>query len=107
MPLSDDLMTSMIGGSAKSFDWREASPEVIGCEVGEITGKLIMPARSVFQCLWRPSSRADKVMAKYKEELALLFQFTAREVGFLDQRWTGARLRCSRWRNCEESLPAL
>ena len=34
--------TLMIGASAKSFDWRTASPEAIGCEVGDITGKLTM-----------------------------------------------------------------
>jgi hypothetical protein len=34
------VATLMIGASAKSFDWRTASPEAIGCEVGDITGKL-------------------------------------------------------------------
>jgi hypothetical protein len=31
--------TLMIGASAKSFDWRTASPDAIECEVGDITGK--------------------------------------------------------------------
>jgi Nucleotidyl transferase AbiEii toxin, Type IV TA system len=34
--------TLMIGASAESFDWRTASPDAIGCEVGDITGKLAM-----------------------------------------------------------------
>ena len=34
--------TLMIGASAKSFDWRTASPDEIGCKVGDITGKLAL-----------------------------------------------------------------
>jgi hypothetical protein len=34
--------TLMIGASAKSFDWRTASPDDIGCEVVDIAGKLTM-----------------------------------------------------------------
>jgi hypothetical protein len=38
----------MIGASAKSFDWHTASPDKIGCEVGDITvsAVLVPPMRN-------------------------------------------------------------
>ncbi len=41
-------VTLMIGASAKSFDWHTASPDKIGCEVGDITvsAVLVPPMRN-------------------------------------------------------------
>lgn len=75
----------MIGASAKSFDWRTASPEAIGCEVGDITGKLTMCLHDrYFDAFGGPAAWIEKVTAECREKLAPLFQFTAGEKAFLD-----------------------
>ena len=77
--------TLMIGASAKSFDWRTASPDEVGCEVGDITGKLTMCLRDrYFDAFGGPATWIDKVMAECREKLAPLFQLTARERAFVD-----------------------
>ncbi|TPJ24402.1 nucleotidyl transferase AbiEii/AbiGii toxin family protein [Mesorhizobium sp. B2-7-2] len=77
--------TLMIGASAKSFDWRTASPATIGCEVGDITGKLTMCLHDrYFDAFGGPAAWIDKVTAECREKLALLFQFTVGERAFLD-----------------------
>src|ERR1700732_5050427 len=77
--------TLMIGASAKSFDWRTASPEAIGCEVGDITGKLTMCLHDrYFDPFGGPAAWIDKVTAECREKLAPLFQLTAGKRAFLD-----------------------
>jgi hypothetical protein len=77
--------TLMIGASAKSFDWRTASPEAIGCEVGDITGKLTMCLHDrYFDAFGGPAAWIENVTAECRERLAPLFQLTAGERAFLD-----------------------
>jgi predicted nucleotidyltransferase component of viral defense system len=77
--------TLMIGASAKSFDWRTASPEAIGCEVGDITGKLTMCLHDwYFDPFGGPAAWIDKVTAECREKLAPLFRLTTGERAFLD-----------------------
>ena len=77
--------TLMIGASAKSFDWRTASPAAIGCEVGDITGKLTMCLHDrYFDAFGGPAAWIKSVTAECREKLAPLFQFTAGETAFLD-----------------------
>jgi hypothetical protein len=77
--------TLMIGASAKSFDWRTASPEAMGCEVGDITGKLTMCLHDwYFDPFGGPAAWIDKVTAECREKLAPLFQLTTGERAFLD-----------------------
>ena len=77
--------TLMIGASAKSFDWRTASPEAIGCEVGDITGKLTMCLHDrYFDAFGGPAAWIENVTAECREKLAPLFQLTAGERAFLD-----------------------
>jgi hypothetical protein len=77
--------TLMIGASAKSFDWRTAAPEAIGCEAGDITGKLTMCLHDrYFDAFGGPAAWIDKVTAECREKLAPLFQLTAGETAFLD-----------------------
>jgi len=77
--------TLMIGASAKSFDWRAASPDDIGCEVGDITGKLTMCLHDrYFDRFGGPAVWIESVTAACREKLAPLFQFTVGERAFLD-----------------------
>jgi hypothetical protein len=77
--------TLMIGASAKSFDWRTASPDAIGCEVGDITGKLTMCLHDrYFDAFGGPAAWIESVTVECRDKLALLFQFTAGEKAFLD-----------------------
>jgi hypothetical protein len=77
--------TLMIGASAKSFDWRTASPDKIGCEVGDITGKLTMCLHDrYFDAFGGPAAWIENVTAECRKKLAPLFQFTAGERAFLD-----------------------
>ena len=77
--------TLMIGASAKSFDWRTVSPEAIGCEVGDITGKLTMCLHDrYFDAFSGPVGWIQSVTAECREKLAPLFQLTVGERGFLD-----------------------
>jgi hypothetical protein len=77
--------TLMIGASAKSFDWRTASPEAIGCEVGDITGTLTMCLHDrFFDAFGRPAGWIESVTAECREKLAPLFKLTAGERAFLD-----------------------
>jgi hypothetical protein len=79
------VATLMIGASARSFDWRAASPDAIGCEVGDITGKLTMCLHDrYFDAFGGPADWIERVMAECREKLARLFQFTAGERAFLD-----------------------
>jgi len=77
--------TLMIGASAKSFDWRTASPDVIVCEVGDITGKLTMCLHDrYFDSFGGPAGWIESVTAECREKFAPLFQLTAGERAFLD-----------------------
>jgi hypothetical protein len=77
--------TLMIGASAKSFDWRTASPDDIGCEVGDITGKLTMCLHDrYFDRFGGPAVWIESVTVACRERLAPLFQFTVGERAFLD-----------------------
>ena len=77
--------TLMIGASAKSFDWRTAAPEAIGCEVGDITGKLTMCLHDrYFDAFGGPATWIERVTVECRERLAPLFQFTVGERAFLD-----------------------
>ena len=77
--------TLMIGASAKSFDWRTASPDEIGCEVGDITGKLTMCLHDrYFDAFGGPAAWIESVTAECREKLAPLFHLTAGERAFLD-----------------------
>lgn len=77
--------TLMIGASAKSFDWRTASPDTIECEVGDITGKLTMCLHDrYFDAFGGPAGWIERVTAECRQELAPLFQLTAGERAFLD-----------------------
>ncbi len=77
--------TLMIGASAKSFDWRTASPDDIGCEIGDITGKLTMCLHDrYFDRFGGPAAWIESVTAECREKLAPLFQFTVGERAFLD-----------------------
>ena len=77
--------TLMIGASAKSFDWRIASPEAIGCEVGDITGKLTTCLHDrYFDAFGGPAGWIECVTAECREKLAPLFELTAGERAFLD-----------------------
>jgi hypothetical protein len=75
----------MIGASVKSFDWRTASPDAIGCEVGDITGKLTMCLHDRnFDSFGGPTAWIESVTAECREKLAPLFRLTAGERAFLD-----------------------
>lgn len=77
--------TLMIGASAKSFDWRTASPAAIACDVGDITGKLTMCLHDrYFEAFGGPAGWIESVTAECREKLAPLFQLTAGERAFLD-----------------------
>jgi hypothetical protein len=77
--------TLMIGASAKSFDWRTASPGSIGCEIGDITGKLTMCLHDrYFDRFGGPAVWIESVTAACREKLAPLFQLTAGEMAFLN-----------------------
>ena len=77
--------TLKIGVSAKSFDWRTASPDDIGCEIGDITSKLTMRLHNrYFDAFGGPAAWIDKVTAECREKLAPLFQLTAGERVYLD-----------------------
>jgi hypothetical protein len=77
--------TLMIGASAKSFDWRTASPAAIACDVGDITGKLTMCLHDrYFEAFGGPAGWIESVTAECREKLAPLFQLTAGERTFLD-----------------------
>ena len=77
--------TLMIGASAKSFDWRTALPEAIGCEVGDITGKLTMCLHDrYFDRFGGPAAWIESVTAECREKLAPLFQLAPAERAFLD-----------------------
>ncbi|MGE0038703.1 MAG: nucleotidyl transferase AbiEii/AbiGii toxin family protein [Xanthobacteraceae bacterium] len=79
------LATLMIGASAKSIDWRSASSVAIGCDVGDISGKLTMCLHDrYFDAFGGPASWIETVTAECRDKLALLFEFTAGERTFLD-----------------------
>ena len=66
-------------------DWRTASPDTIGCEVGDITGKLTMCLHDrYFDAFGGPADWIESVKAECREKLAPLFQLTAGERVFLD-----------------------
>jgi len=65
--------TLMIGASAKSFDWRTASPEAIWCEIGDITGKLTMCLHDrYFDAFGGPVNWIETVTAECRDKLAPL-----------------------------------
>jgi hypothetical protein len=74
----------MIGASAKSFDWRTASPDAIGCEVSDITTKLVMclPER-YFEPFGGPEAWIETVTVECRQALVALFAFTEGESAFL------------------------
>jgi hypothetical protein len=77
--------TLMIGASARSFDWRTASPDAIRCEVGDITGKLTMCLHDrYFDAFGGPVGWIEGVTAECRKKLAPLFQLTTGERTFLD-----------------------
>jgi hypothetical protein len=79
------VATLMIGASAKSFDWRTASPEAIGCEAGDITGNLNMCLHDrSFDRFGGRAAWIDHVTAECRDKLAPLFQLTTGEEAFLD-----------------------
>ena len=79
------VATLMIGASAKSFDWRTASPDAIECEVGDITGKLTMCLHDrYFDSFGGPAGWIESVTAECRKKLAPLFRLTAGERAFLD-----------------------
>jgi Nucleotidyl transferase AbiEii toxin, Type IV TA system len=79
------VATLMIGASARSFDWRAASSDAIGCEVGDITGKLTMCLHDrYFDAFGGPGGWIETVTAECREKLRGLFQLTAGERAFLD-----------------------
>jgi hypothetical protein len=79
------MAISMIGASAKSFDWRTASPEVIGCEAGDTTGKLTLCLHDrYFDAAGGPTAWAERATAECRDKLAPLFHVTVREKAFLD-----------------------
>jgi hypothetical protein len=74
--------TLMIGASAKSFDWRTASPDDIGCEVGYITGKLTMCLHDRYSdAFGGPAGWIESVTAECREKLAPLFSANGRREG--------------------------
>jgi len=78
------LATLMIGASAGRFDWRTASPEMIGCDGGDITNKLITCLRyRYFDSFGGPDVWIQTVTADCRTALAPLFQFTDAEKAFL------------------------
>ena len=77
--------TLMIGASAKSFDWRTASSDGIGCDVCDITGELTMCLHDrYFDAFGGPAGWIENVTAECREKLAPLFQLTVGEKAFLD-----------------------
>jgi len=79
------VATLMIGACAKSFDWRTASPDAIGCEIGDITGKLTMCLHDrYFEAFGGPAGWIESVTVECRERLAPLFQLAAGERAFLD-----------------------
>jgi len=78
------VATLMIGASAKSFDWRTASVSAIGCEVSDITTKLVMclPER-YFEPFGGLETWIRTVTAECHQALAMLFAFTEGESAFL------------------------
>ncbi len=78
-------VTLMIGASAKTYDWRTATPEAIGCEADDINAKLIMCLRGrYFDDFGGPAAWIETATAECRKKLAPLFQFTAPEMAFLD-----------------------
>jgi hypothetical protein len=74
----------MIGASAARFDWRTASPDAIGCDLGDITNKLIACLHTgYFEPFGGPEAWIRTVTAECKAALAPLFQFTDGENAFL------------------------
>ncbi|MDD2676486.1 MAG: nucleotidyl transferase AbiEii/AbiGii toxin family protein [Methylacidiphilaceae bacterium] len=74
-----------IGASAKSFDWRTASPKAIGCEIGDITDKLTLCLHDrYFDAFGGAAAWIESVTAECREKLAPLFALTAGERTFLD-----------------------
>jgi hypothetical protein len=60
-------------------------PDAIGCEVGDITGKLTMCLHDrYFDAFGSPAAWIESVTAECREKLAPLFQLTAGERAFLD-----------------------
>jgi hypothetical protein len=92
------VATLMIGASAKSFDWRTASPDAIACEVADITGKLTMCLHDRhFDAFGGPAGWIESVTAECREKLAPLFHLAAERGRFWTQCWIGARSMCLRW----------
>jgi hypothetical protein len=82
----------MIGACAKSFDWRTASPDAIGCEVDDITGKLTMCLHDrYFDAFGGRAGWIESVTAECREKLAL------ERRGFWTQCWTEGRSMRLRW----------
>jgi predicted transcriptional regulator of viral defense system len=63
------VATLMIGASAKSFDWRTASPYAIAWEVGDITGKLTICMHDrYFDAFGGPVGWIESVTAECREK---------------------------------------
>jgi hypothetical protein len=79
------LATLMIGASARKLDWRQASPEAIGCNGADLAAKLIacLPSR-YFEAFGGQKAWIEKVTAECRRDLAPLFQFREGEMAFLN-----------------------
>lgn len=78
------VATLMIGASARSFDWRTASPDAIVCETRDITEKLTMClTERYFDALGGRDKWLTTAIDKSRRGLAKLFKFTKGEMAFL------------------------
>jgi len=87
--------TLMIGACTKSFDWRTASPDAIGCEVGDITGKLAMCLNDqYFEAFGGPAGWIESVTAEMPEEARAIVRTDGRGEGIPGRRAGARRDRC-------------
>lgn len=108
------LATLMIGASARSVDWREASPEMIACDGTDLAAKLIacLPSR-YFEAFGGQKAWIKTVTAECRRGLASLFRFTEDEMAFLDRVLDEGVIDASRLgvpeevRSAIEACPAL
>ena len=76
--------TLMIGASARSFDWRTASVDMIGCDGKDLAAKLItcLPGE-YFEPYGGQKAWIDTVTAGCRQGLEPLFQFGEGETALL------------------------
>ncbi len=79
------LAALMIGASARSLDWRQATPEMIGCDGTDLAAKLIgcLPGR-YFEAFGGQEAWIETATAECRRDLAPLFRFSEDEMAFLD-----------------------